>query len=208
MKKLIFFLAFISLLQFCCIEKNNLGDMKLSDNQKKFVSFKGNETLKYTNQTGNEMIFIGKGREVNTEKWDATAKESCDYYKVETDVTTFESAGNYKFEFKLLGAEFRGSTPSEYFMVYAYFQGDDYSQMIFDLPVFKTNPCANASTNFTCNYPFTIGNISYSNVYRFETEVTLGYDGTSKRIKTIYYSIKEGLLRFELDNGDIWTLSK
>ncbi|GAB4343533.1 MAG: hypothetical protein OHK0038_23660 [Flammeovirgaceae bacterium] len=109
--------------------------MRLSENQKSFVYYRGGEVLKYKNQHGSQMVFMGKGRVVSTEKWNTTAKESCEYYEVETDVSTFESEGNYKLEFKLLASDsYQVGKPNEYFILDAYFEGDEYSQTTFNMP--------------------------------------------------------------------------
>jgi len=193
------------LLSACCpLVKNNLGDIKLTEADRAWIPYTGNESLVFEKGSGLTIKFQSGGRSLMSEKQNTTSKEACDYYMTDKDETVLTSEnGKFVFRFELLAKDAFGKSYAPYLIITSNpndMQGANY----FICPSLKSM-CEKQSENFSCNNTLTLGTKTYTDVIKITN--TLYYmNGTTEMVKIVHYNKESGLLRFELDNGAVWSL--
>jgi hypothetical protein len=203
--KLFFLLPLISsiILGSCCFSKKNLGKLLLSDEEKAYVTYTGNETLIFKNQNNEDLTLVGNGRKNEFIKENTSAKESCEFYEVEFNETTFKSENTgLIFSFQIAAAQYPLGNTIPFITIKTYYLSNTMNEIYHYFPTPINSMCEKQSDFFTCNNTLLINNTEYINVYKLIYE----YEIDSNSIKTIYYSKEHGLLQFETSSGVVWKL--
>lgn len=190
----------------CCpLWKDHLGEIKLTETDKLWIPYRGSESLSFTGPGAASMVFtVGKREQITLEE-NTSAKESCEYYTTQTESVSLQSDNgeiNFKIEIK---AKDTYETKYEPFLNITSHPNQMEMVNYFIFPAGLDKMCESTNENLTCLQTLSIGGKTYNQVLKLENKVYY-MNGTTEMVKTVYYSKENGLIQFELDNGDVWVL--
>jgi hypothetical protein len=199
-----------------------LGDKRFTETDLKINPYTGTEILVFKDTIGDSLCFICEGRLSSYnhyiyEHYDPESYSGCmgDYYKLEQNTTHFYGGADYSGINIDIGIGNPFLETKKYIDIYVFYQDtknwsfgcnfnfDSLSLINVTPPAYGYDP---GGLVLCFNDSLSVGNIIHYSV--FTLLQTNGPPLSSEsNLKTVYYSIKKGIVGFKTDEGHLWYLA-
>jgi len=214
-KTLLLIMLIVTLITFTQCNKcksKKLGYIQLSQTDLNIVPYNETETLNFKDSIGNTIQFLGEYSQTqnNPQYENASSDPDCpgNYYDVEEHSVRFNSAliSGHIWLYMIQYPSFSNEDIQKLLFITTEYQDTQYWSFncffeFYELKLY--NSTSSRGSILTFNDSLVVGQNKYYSVYTLnQSTAVTGY----ANLKTLYYSINNGIIGFKTDQGHLWYL--